>query len=915
MILVAISLGTSGSDARAQGLAARWLGQDGHDLVGGEPGPSKNDYQDIHLAVKGLPPDRTVAEVVIHGTGGGEWRSTALNRFTVLVVRAPRSPSADLYVEPYQRETGRAFEIKVKLDNGRELVAYANGGKADPNLRVPGAGLAVKWMGQDGTDRTGPSPNVGPDGFEDVHLALTKLTPEAEIKSIDLTGPGGQSWAFGLNPRAVASAELVRKPDDRSRADFFFSPTKDLAGASLKLTLTYADDRSDTATIAAVKVNPAKAMPKVTPPTITLAKATATWHGQDGKGTAPGDVHISIEGPSAAKSITSAVLSDGVVTTWLHQANDKQKLEVGYAPERLQIQRAGPNRLDLVFPPTRDESAATMTLRLIDQAGHNEILRFPGGKSDPDLRAPALPPGVVTARPGDDLNDLANRHGTVTLSKGIYPLTRPLILSRPVRIVGEAGATLQFSQKADQTAWTSAIKIHSGGTTLEGFAVRFDGLIRWDREVSFGPCVIGTTDNRDNVPNDGKFRITLARLDLQGPPANTAWEEAVHLIRVVSASSGRIERNTFKGGAISFAGGPWTIVDNICKGTLPNTFVYQLFGARYTHDLTLTGNRLKDEGPSGKSWRFLVLTQRGAHDLIKDNVAEGGVGPREDDAHAHQNSPEVVLTEAYRLHFEGKPAAIANDGRLVVIPQPQGPPADTGDSLAILSGPQAGQWRTIAQTLGPRLYWLDEPIAKETDAISIGTGFVRETFEANTIDCRGSGIADNLVLAGNLYGVKLIGNKLLGGRQAIRLQAMATEEPGIWGWSHAPFLGGLIEGNVVEDSLGSSFRVDHDKAIKTNKGRTYMSFKFKDNTFRWTSARPRSATEPKVELSSGPSLDPGEMIVTEEGTKVEGALPKTVWVHAATINGKVVKDAPLKPDGPIGARGTNNPKSGPSRRQ
>ncbi len=163
--------------------------------------------------------------------------------------------------------------------------------------------------------------------------------------------------------------------------------------------------------------------------------------------------------------------------------------------------------------------------------------------------------------------------------------------------------------------------------------------------------------------------------------------------------------------------------------------------------------------------------------------------------------------------------------------------------------------------------------------------------------------------------MKLIGNKLLGGRQAIRLQAMATEEPGIWGWSHAPFLGGLIEGNVVEDSLGSSFRVDHDKAIKTNKGRTYMSFKFKDNTFRWTSARPRSATEPKVELSSGPSLDPGEMIVTEEGTKVEGALPKTVWVHAATINGKVVKDAPLKPDGPIGARGTNNPKSGPSRRQ
>jgi hypothetical protein len=354
---------------------------------------------------------------------------------------------------------------------------------------------------------------------------------------------------------------------------------------------------------------------------------------------------------------------------------------------------------------------------------------------------------------------------------------------------------------------------------------------------------------------------------------------------------------------VIFSGGPWTITDNLGLGTLPHTFIYELFGARNTHDLILSRNKQKDEGPSGKSWRFLVLTQRGAFDLIQDNVVEGGIGPREDDIHPHQNSPEVILTESYRLHFEGKPSAIANDGRLLAIPRPQEGPAEAGDSLAILSGPQAGQWRTIAQRLGPQLYWLDEPIARETDAVSIASGFVRETFEGNTVDCRGSGIADNLVLAGNLYGVKIIKNRLLGGNMAIRLQAMATEAPNLWGWSHAPFLGGVVEDNVIEDSQGAFLWVDHNAAIKSNKGRVYMSLKLKDNTFRWTGSKLPSGKPPRVQISASPSLDPGEMVVTEEGTRIEGASAKTLWVHGATINGKVVKEAPLKTEGPVGSRG------------
>ena len=183
-------------------------------------------------------------------------------------------------------------------------------------------------------------------------------------------------------------------------------------------------------------------------------------------------------------------------------------------------------------------------------------------------------------------------------------------MGRPTRIVGEPGATLQFTQGPDQKNWTAAIKVHAGGTTLEGFAVRFTGPVRWDHEVSFGPAVIGTSDDRDSVPSETRFKITLARLDLEGPPASGSsdWEHAPHLIRVVSASSGRIEKNTLRGGSVVFAGGPWAIVENVYKGTPPNTFCNGVFTGRYTHDLLLTGNKARPEGPSGKTWRFLVLS-------------------------------------------------------------------------------------------------------------------------------------------------------------------------------------------------------------------------------------------------------------------------------------------------------------------
>ena len=83
-------------------------------------------------------------------------------------------------------------------------------------------------------------------------------------------------------------------------------------------------------------------------------------------------------------------------------------------------------------------------------------------------------------------------------------------------------------------------------------------------------------------------------------------------------------------------------------------------------------------------------------------------------------------------------------------------------------------------------------------------------FEGNRIDIRGGRRSDSFVLAGNHFGTRVVNNHLLGGGLAFRMMACPTEHPMIWGWSHAPFLGGVVEGNVLEDcEQGGIVGVEH----------------------------------------------------------------------------------------------------------
>lgn len=768
------------------------------------------------------------------------------------------------------------------------------------------AGFSAEWVGQGPEDRVGTGVAVGPDGVPDAKIVLRKLRPNVEIVGVVVKESTGPQWHSGANPDAMISAELVRRGGEPTTADFFFAPDRDLKGRTLQLAVYYVNGEFDSAKIVAGKFDPKATVsrPKLAAP--ALLKLRATWIGQDGTDkVGPGDVHVRLEGLPRSP-IAAAALNNSSQGLWSVRPNGGVPFDCGPEALPMSLERGtDPSVADLRFPPHRDETGGTMTLRLLFEDGRFAIAQFPGGPADPGLRASFRPASSeTTARPGDDLQDLVKRFGTVKLASGAYALSRPLILDKPVRIVGEKGATLTFTQGAGDPTWSAAIKIHSGHTALEGFAVRFGGPIRWTPGVSGGPAVIGTTDSSDPIPGDLKSDLVCRKLDLEGPPAGSNWEETPRLLRLTRAVCGAVEDCTLKGGMIEFENGPWRIVRNRHVGTPSGTYSFAVVAGHRTHDLLVKDNVVRPPAdPRAKTWRFLVLTQSGFDDRIEGNQI-ANVGPRDGDTVPADNAPEIMLTEAYSLHFEGKPLAVSPDGRILAIPTLQGDPVRSGDCVAILSGPHAGQWRRIAQPMGPTTYLLDEPLPPGTAeaAVSIATGFVRERFVKNTIDILGSSGAGGLVLVGNLFGLEVRENHILGGLGPVKITAAPTERPVHWGWSHAPLMGARIEGNVFEDALrGGAIAVEHSPQIKTTKGRVYASLTVSGNVARWSDEFARKHNgkgerrAPSLLLGDPGSLDPGEMQVSEGGMDSGNAPASEIHVVAANVNGKQVRNRTLTP--------------------
>jgi hypothetical protein len=904
--------------ADAAGLAAawqtasrprvRWVGQDGHDYVGPSNRLEPSGVQDMHFALSGLDPEREIVYVnVTTGPGQDQWEYNVQSFSWKAELKRPKGArTADLFLEPGHVEGPRTYHILIRYDDNRTHEFDVRSRKVSRSLRVPGAAVAARWMGQDGHDRVGPGPGAGPDGTRDARIRLSGLSTKVPVKAIRVEGSGGVKWESGANPGLLPTGEYWPDPKKPGEGDLFIQPDRDLKGQKLKVMVLYANETQDSTTLLAGRCEPKLRTPETPMPRITELAAKPLWLGQDGQDvTGPGDVHVRLSSLARTPSLAAAVLTDSVRGTWVYRSHDRARPPAaeGDVTGPLAL-RSGADRgtLDLFFAPYRDLTNASLTLRLIGLDGRMSVLRFPGGPCDPGRRAPRPSGSKIEARPGDDLSALVNQYGSVHMGEGTYRLAHPLVLARPVALASEGKTTLVFTQAPSDSPWTAAIKIHASNTTLSGFAVRFEGPIRWDQNVSYGPAVIGTTDDHDQGHRELKVNLALNRLDLKSPAATdpSKWIDAVRLIRLTGAKGGIVAGNILRGGTIEFFEGPWQMLDNDFRGAPAGTISHGVFAGHGTYDLLIRGNRVRPVEPAGKTWRFLVLTHRGSGDRVEDNVIED-IGSREGDTVPWSNEPEIMLTEAYHLTYEGKVSALSPDGRLLRIHTPQGDEAATGDVVSLLAGPAAGQFRRIAQVIDAETYLVDPPVPKGTEAVSISRGFVGENFERNQIDIRRGRKSAGMVFVGNHFGTSLVKNHIQGGDLALKFTACPTESPVTWGWSHAPVLQAVINDNTFEDSEGgAALGVEHSaRDVKSNKGRTYMSIAMNRNVVRWSEPflKRRTASGEKIPppgliLGYAPSHDPGEFVVKAAANRLEAPsgvqVGSSLFIHAAEYNSQKI---------------------------
>jgi hypothetical protein len=372
-------------------------------------------------------------------------------------------------------------------------------------------------------------------------------------------------------------------------------------------------------------------------------------------------------------------------------------------------------------------------------------------------------------------------------------------------------------------------------------------------------------------------------------------------MRLVHTESGTIIGNTLRGGPVECFEGPWIFENNTYNGCLPGTFSHGVVTWHYPRDVTVRDNRARDNGPSGKTWRFLVFTGHGQNALVENNQIEH-LGSRDDDTIPWSNEPEIILTESYHLKYEGALIDQSKDGRLLRIAPAQDPPIHTGDFVSLLTGPAAGHFRRILQPIDTTTFLIDEPVPSGTTTISISSGFLGHIYRDNTIDISQTHKSNPMVLAGNHFGTQILHNHFKGGDIGLSAHACASEAPISWGWSHCPFLGVTIKDNIFEDSeTGAVIGVEHSPYTKSNTGRTYQSVKLHNNTIRWTESfltgrrrQDKKGYPTALTLGFLPSLDPNELTVDAERNRLEAPpLSRPVaslWIRAANFNSHAILD-------------------------
>ena len=250
------------------------------------------------------------------------------------------------------------------------------------------------------------------------------------------------------------------------------------------------------------------------------------------------------------------------------------------------------------------------------------------------------------------------------------------------------------------------------------------------------------------------------------------------------------------------------------------------------------------------------------------------------------------------MRYEGKVMALSERWAAAADRPAPGRRDRTGDVVSLLKGPAAGQWRRIVQTIDPNTYLVDPPIPAGTEVVSISTGFVGEVFQENRIDIRGGRRSDGFCFRRQPFRDPGDQEPLLGGEQAFRMTACPTETPMMWGWTHAPFLGAVIEGNIIEDPSGEAFwdwSTTRGTSSRTKGGPTWRC----RSMTTWFGGPSRSCSQRAAHEAKRAAggldpwarstpHDPGELVVVAEGNRLEAPPGRRVGpsllIHAAEYN-------------------------------
>jgi hypothetical protein len=673
-----------------------------------------------------------------------------------------------------------------------------------------------------------------------------------------------------------------------------------------------------------------------------------------------GFVHLVVTAPSgitfdsATFSQVTWTLSDQFSNEW-----DSTSSTLGHNHIYATLRSGSSNVVDLYFPPLANEappsgsSASTMLLQ-VTLPGSSQVYATPFAGTDANLalmtepintEAPPAPP-TTEAQLRADLMSTSPEYDTIDLpADQTIVITQPLEITHSVQIVGN-GATLYF-QQGDTAAWpasaSGAIYVSDPGGTniqveLDDFTIKFDMSqpIRWSNPSGTSPAlwdpennqgiVHAVIDTQDSNSNENRDVLTLSGMSIYGPPAfdgstyaglqqdlvqsgdtthEYVGEQAIDLIRANDQDSGTITDSTFQGGPIEVFGGPWTITDNTVLGAMADTYSPGAFELHSAFDALIEGNQVTQSDAAGSEFRLVVLANSGYDDTIQGNTFGGGAGQIGDemtyDSGSDQfngiNSPEVILAESsYTVLFEGRPAAISADGRLLVLTDLRtGAAAEVtgpGMVVSILAGVNAdgssnmtlaGQWYPVAQQAslsGNTIELLmQDPLPAPPPGgyyiVEVTGGFENNVISGNTLDLTGKS-STGIKLDGEDYGTTITGNHFIGGTiynngyngTAIYLGAGISSAsssggdfPLPWGWTALPSLGATIEDNTIQDSLGGiqilvEHQVDYWTSTVTSaseEGRVFVTATVKDNTFEFDSAFLQAWSSEYVAQGNDPS--------------------------------------------------------------